>query len=102
MAPPCDEIAGWQPRPIRGPTIIFPATVRDLSPDEGNPLGYEEFEWKSIEILDLKGFNGSLCLSPYMKRILTYWALQNHIDPKDWKDLMSAVLEAGHLLQWLT
>lgn len=82
MAPPCDEIAGWQPRPIRGPTI-FPATVRDLAPDEGNPLGYEESEWKPIEILDLKGFNGSLCLSPYMKQILNYWALQNHIDPKD-------------------
>ena len=43
MAPPCDKIAGWQPRPNRRPTISFPATVRELALDEGNPLVYEEF-----------------------------------------------------------
>lgn len=44
MAPPCDKTAGWQPRPIRRPTRIFPATVRELAPDEENQLHYEEFE----------------------------------------------------------
>ena len=39
---------------------------------------------------------------PYVKQILNNWATQNRIIPQDWKGLVTAVLEAGWQLQWLT
>lgn len=30
------------------------------------------------------------------------WATQNHVSPKDWRDFISAILEPGPQLQWLT
>lgn len=39
--------------------------------------------------------------SPYVKEILSNGATQNRIIPQDWKDLVTAVLEASRQLQWL-
>jgi len=39
---------------------------------------------------------------PCVKQVLNDWAMQNYVIPKDWKDLMTAILDAGPWLQWLT
>ena len=39
---------------------------------------------------------------PYVKQILNNWATQNRIIPQDWKGLVTAILEAGPQLKWLT
>ena len=40
--------------------------------------------------------------SPFVKQMLSTWAMQNRVIPQDWKGLVSAVLEAGQQLQWLS
>jgi hypothetical protein len=40
--------------------------------------------------------------SPYVDKNVITEKHKNHITPKDWKDLMSAILEPGSQLQWLT
>ena len=40
--------------------------------------------------------------SPSVRQILNNWATQNRIIPQDWKGLVTAILEAGPQLQWLT
>ena len=39
---------------------------------------------------------------PYVEQTLNNWASQNRIIPQDWKRLVTAVLETGLLMQWLT
>ena len=85
MAPHDETEEGW-PKVIRKPT-----------------LGYEEVKWNPVEILDLRRFKAAVTSyginSPYVKQMLNSWATQNRIIPQDWKDLASAILEAGPQLQ---
>ena len=50
-------------------------------------------------MLDLKRFKEAMVAygiqSPYVKQMLNNWPMQNGIIPKDWKDLITAILEAG-------
>jgi hypothetical protein len=86
--------------------MIFPATTKELGPDDRNPQDYQEFGWHPIEVLDLKKFKETVITyglhSPYVRKILNNWTTQNHVIPKDWKDLMSAILEPVPQLRWLT
>lgn len=40
--------------------------------------------------------------SSYVKWELNKWAMHNHLISKDWKHLITAILEADSQLQWLT
>lgn len=40
--------------------------------------------------------------SPSVKQMLNSWATRKGIISKGWKDLITAILEAGPLLQWKT
>ena len=37
---------------------------------------------------------------PFVKQMLNSWSCCNRITPKDWLDIVTAVLEAESLLQW--
>jgi hypothetical protein len=51
-------------------------------------------------MLDLRGAIVEYGMhSPYVKQVLNNWATQNHVISKGWKDLMTAILEAGPQLQ---
>jgi hypothetical protein len=39
---------------------------------------------------------------PFVKQILTSWAIKNRIIPQDWKDMARAILEPAANLQWFT
>ena len=57
-------------------------------------------------MLDLKHLKESLVLyslhSPFVKEMLNTLTTKNRVIPQDWKGLVSAVLEAGQQLQWLS
>ena len=56
-------------------------------------------------MLDLRRFEEAVIHSVhslYFKQMLNSWATQNRIIPQDWKDLVTAILETGPLLQWKT
>ena len=40
--------------------------------------------------------------SPFVKQMLNSWSIYNRIIPKDWIELVKAVLEPGPQLQWST
>lgn len=63
-------------------------------------------DWILVEILDLKIFKFALIsygmYSPFVKKSLTSWLTSNRIAPQNWKDLVTALLEPGPQLQWMT
>jgi hypothetical protein len=65
--------------------------------------GYDEIGWHLIEMIDLWCFKEAIFSYemhlPYVKQILNNWATQNRIITQDLKGLVTAVLEAGLLLQ---
>ena len=92
-----------------------PEVMRSLSafqvvikymPDNGMEQGYDKTGWHPTEMIDLRCFSEAVTSyrihSLYVKQILNNWATQNRIIPQDWKGLVTAVLETGLLMQWLT
>ena len=50
---------------------------------------------------DLKHFKRLLyCMIAFVKEMLNNWATKHSVMPKDWKELVLVVLEAGQQLQW--
>ena len=68
-------------------------------PPERCPQGYSRVNWDAIEILDLKRFKKATVSygmhSPFVKQMLNSWTTWNRIISQDWKDLVTAVLEAA-------
>lgn len=60
---------------------------------------YNELTWSPIEMLELKHFKEAVLLyglhSSFVKEMLSNWDMQHRVIPKDWKGLVSAVLEAS-------
>lgn len=67
---------------------------------------YTEAHWNPVEMLDLRRFKEAIVSYgmhlPFKKWMLNLRATRNRILPQDWKDLFTAVLEAGLHLQWRT
>lgn len=80
--------------------------IIELEADERHLQGYQEFKWWPIEALDLKRFKETVMThglhSPYVIQVVNNWATQNHMVPKDWRDLLAAILVHGPQLQWVT
>jgi hypothetical protein len=74
-------------------------------PANNGDHAYNELTCCPIEMLDLKHFKGAFVLcgsnSPFVKEMLSNWAMQHKIIPRVWEELVSAVLEASQQLQWL-
>lgn len=55
-------------------------------------------------MLDLKTFKEAIVSyvlhSPFVRKMLNSWATQSRIIPKDWTDLITAVLGSAPQLQW--
>lgn len=54
-----------------------------------------------MEIQDLKRFKDAV-MALTIKEIVNNLGMQNHIIPKDWRDLMTLILEHDPPIQWLT
>ena len=86
------------PTVIRTPTLIYPITIQEQSPDDRHPQGYAEVNWNPVETLDWKRYEAGVSYgvhSPFVKQMLNSWATRNRIIPQGWKDIVAAVLEAG-------
>ena len=71
MAPPCDKIAGWQHLgPSEDVQYFFPATKKRISSRWGKPTRLWRIWVDVIEVLNLKRFNGSLCVPLIWNRYL--------------------------------
>jgi hypothetical protein len=59
-----------------------------------------------MNVLDLKKIKKNVTNfkmhSPFVKQILTSWAIKNTIIPQDWKDMARAILKPAAYLQWFT
>ena len=76
------------------------------TPAYNSDHAYNELTLCPIEMLDLKHFKIAVVLyglhSPFVKEMLSNWAMQHGVILQDLKGLVSAVLEVGHQLQWLS
>ena len=74
-------------------------------PANNSGHAYNELIWHPIKMLDLKHLKEAIMLyglhSPFVKEMLSNWAMQHKIIPRVWEELVSAVLEASQQLQWL-
>lgn len=66
-------------------------------PADGVEQGYDETGWSPIEMIALSRFKEA-AISYGMHSLF----IQNRIIPQDWKGLVTAILEAGPQLKWLT
>jgi hypothetical protein len=75
-------------------------------PANNSGHAYNELIWHPIKMLDLKHLKEAIMLyglhSPFVKEMLSNWAMQHGVILQDLKGLVSAVLEVGHQLQWLS
>lgn len=86
-------------------TLSFPVVIQHM-PANSVDKGYAEIRWHPIEMIHLRRFKEAMVsyrmYMPYWKHILNNWSTLNRVIPRDWKRLVTAVLEAGQQLQWLT
>lgn len=54
-----DKIRESQPNVIRKQTLVYPANIHQRPPDD-YPQGYQEFEWQSVHVLDLRKLKESV------------------------------------------
>lgn len=63
----------------------------------GMEQGYNKIRWHPIEMKDLTHFKEAMISYgnhlPYVKQIPNYGDTQNRIIPKDWKGLMTGILD---------
>ena len=99
-----DKIRESQPKVIRKQTLVYPVNIQGWPPPNDYPEDYQEFEWQPMNVLDLKKIKKNVTNfkmhSPFVKQILTSWAIKNRIIPQDWKDTAKAILEPTSYLQW--
>ena len=59
-----------------------------------------------MNVLDLKKIKKNVTNfkmhSPFVKQILTSWAIKNRIIPQDWKFMAKAILEPESHFQWFS
>lgn len=95
-----------QPKVTRRETLVYPVNVQQRPPDDDHPQDYEEFEWQSMVVLELRKFKESVTnfgmYSPFVKQILISWAIKNRIIPQDWNDMTREILEPAANLQWIS
>ena len=69
-----------------------------------HPKGVVAYQWEQICMKDLKGIKEAVVSygmhSPYVKQLMESWAMNNRVTPKDWEQLISAVLENTSQLEW--
>ena len=53
-APLLYEITEQQPKVIRKPTLIYPATIQEWPADDSYSQGCAEVNWDPVEMLDLE------------------------------------------------
>lgn len=84
---------------MRKETLVYPVTIQELLTGNSQYQGYREVKWNPIDVLDLRRLKEAVISygmhSPLVNRILKSWATQNRFIPQDWKDLATAILEAG-------
>ena len=101
-----DKIRESQPKVIRKQTLVYLVNIQQNPPDSDYPQGYQEVEWQPLDVLDLRKFKESVTNFgmhlPFVKQILTSWAIKNRIILQDWKDMARDILEPATNLQWCT
>ena len=97
----CETREKW-PKVIRTPTLIHPVTVQQQPPDDKHPQGYTDVNWNHVDMLNLNRFKETVVSygmnSPFVRQMLNSWSTRNRSIPQNWKDLVTAVLESGHLV----
>lgn len=46
---------------IRKPTLVYPVTLKEWSPDDRHPQGYIEGNWNPAEVLDWRDLKKQSC-----------------------------------------
>ena len=86
---------------VRG---VFPVSVNEKPETKKHPKGGVAYQWEPISMKDLKGIKEAVVSygmhSPYVKQLIESWARNNKVTPKDWDQLISAVLENSSQLEW--
>ena len=80
-----DKIRESQPKLIRKQTLVYLLSVQQRPPDDDQ--GHQELEWQLEDVLELRKFKQSVTKFgmhlPFVKQILTSWAIKNRKIPLD-------------------